>query len=315
MLNKILAHAQKIAIGGHVRPDGDCVGSCMGMYLYIKENFPDKQVDVYLEDIPNSFRFLKDINVLRHEIDESEVYDLFICQDCGDKGRLGFSAPLYDNAKHTFCIDHHISNQSFAEENYIEADASSTSELVYNLLEKEKISLNVAEALYLGIVHDTGVFQYSCAAPSTFRVAAELLEKGVNAPKLIQKTFYEKTFAQNQILGHALLQSKLYMDGKCIVSCIEKSVMEFYGVKAKDLEGIVSQMRNTEGTEVAVFMYEMDTDVYKVSLRSSDYADVSVVAQHFGGGGHVKAAGVTMTGSAQSIQDQILEQIELQLGR
>ncbi|MGN1267386.1 MAG: bifunctional oligoribonuclease/PAP phosphatase NrnA, partial [Dorea sp.] len=184
MLNRVLEHAKYIAIGGHIRPDGDCVGSCMGMYLYIKENFPDKHVDVYLEDIPNSFCFLKDIDVIRHEIDETKVYDLFICQDCGDKGRLGFSAPLYDNAKHTFCIDHHISNQKFAEENYIVAEASSTSELVYNLLEKEKVSLNVAEALYLGIVHDTGVFQYSCAAPSTFRVAAELLEKGVNAPKL-----------------------------------------------------------------------------------------------------------------------------------
>ncbi len=315
MLNRILSQASEIAIGGHVRPDGDCVGSCMGMYLYIKENFPDKHVDVYLEDIPNSFRFLKDIDVICHEIDEIKVYDLFICQDCGDKGRLGFSAELFDKAKHTFCIDHHISNQSFAEENYIEAEASSTSELVYNLLEKEKISLNVAEALYLGIVHDTGVFQYSCAAPSTFRVAAELLEKGVNAPKLIQKTFYEKTFAQNQILGRALLESNLFLEGKCIVSCLSKNVMELHEVKAKDLEGIVSQMRNTEGTEVAVFMYEMEKDVYKVSLRSSDYANVSAIAQYFGGGGHVKAAGVTMSGSASEITEKLLEQIELQLGR
>ena len=313
MLNKILEQADKIAIGGHVRPDGDCVGSCMGMYLYIKENFPDKHVDVYLEDIPESFKFLKDIDVLRHEIDETEKYDLFICQDCGDKERLGFSAPLFDSAAHTFCIDHHISNQEFAEKNYVIADASSTSELVYNLFDKEKISLNIAEALYLGIVHDTGVFQYSCASPSTFRAAADLLEKGVDAPTLIQKTFYEKTYAQNQILGRALLESILFMDGKCIASYIKKRVMEFYGITPKDLEGIVSQMRNTEGVEVAVFMYEIEPNVYKVSLCATNDVDVSRVAQKFGGGGHKKAAGLTMSGSPHDVLNNISKEIELQL--
>lgn len=313
MLNKILEQAEKIAIGGHIRPDGDCVGSCMGMYLYLKENFPEKQADVYLEDIPESFKFLKDISILRHEIDETEVYDLFICLDCGDLDRLGFSAPLFEKAKHTFCVDHHISNQEFAEENYVVADASSTSELVYNLFDKDKISLNTAEALYLGIVHDTGVFQYSCASPSTFRAAAELLEKGVDAPTLIQKTFYEKTYAQNQILGRALLESILFMDGKCIASCMKKSVMDFYQVVPKDLEGIVSQMRNTEGTEVAIFMYELEPNLFKVSLRSGNLVDVSKIAQCFGGGGHKKAAGLTMAGSSYDVLNNLSREIELQL--
>lgn len=313
MLNKILEQAEKIAIGGHIRPDGDCVGSCMGMYLYLKENFPEKQADVYLEDIPESFKFLKDVSILRHEIDETEVYDLFICLDCGDLDRLGFSAPLFEKAKHTFCVDHHISNQEFAEENYVVADASSTSELVYNLFDKDKISLNTAEALYLGIVHDTGVFQYSCASPSTFRAAAELLEKGVDAPTLIQKTFYEKTYAQNQILGRALLESILFMDGKCIASCMKKSVMDFYQVVPKDLEGIVSQMRNTEGTEVAIFMYELEPNLFKVSLRSGNLVDVSKIAQCFGGGGHKKAAGLTMAGSSYDVLNNLSREIELQL--
>ncbi len=313
MLNRILEQAEKIAIGGHIRPDGDCVGSCMGMYLYLKENFPEKQVEVYLEDIPESFRFLKDISVLQHEADETKKYDLFICLDCGDKERLGFSVSLFENAKHTLCVDHHVSNQEFAENNYVVAEASSTSELVYNLLEKDKISLNTAEALYLGIVHDTGVFQYSCTSPSTLRVAAELLEKGVDAPTLIQKTFYEKTYAQNQILGQALLESILFMDGTCIASCIKKSVMDFYHVVPKDLEGIVSQMRNTKGTEVAIFMYELEPNVFKVSLRSGNQVDVSKVAQCFGGGGHKKAAGLTMTGSSYDVLNNLSKEIELQL--
>ena len=313
MLNNILNNVETIAIGGHVRPDGDCVGSCMGMYLYLKENYPEKQVDLYLKDIPDALWVIEGMDEIRTEIPEGKSYDLFICQDCGDKGRLDFSAPLYDLAKHTFCIDHHISNQNFAEYNHVVPDASSTSELVYGLLDKEKITEEIAKALYLGIVHDTGVFQYSCATPSTFRAAADLLEKGFDAPKLIQKTYYEKTFAQNQILGHALLNSSLCLDGKCIVSYLNKKEMDEFGVTPKDLDGVVAQLRNTRGAEVAVFLYELEPEVYKVSLRASQYADVSKVAQHFGGGGHMKAAGCTLGGQPREILEKLKEQLELQL--
>lgn len=313
MLNKMLIPAKRIAIGGHVRPDGDCVGSCMGLSQYIKENYQDKTVDVYLEEIPEKFKFLAGTDEIRHEISDETAYDLFICLDCGDLGRLGFSAPLFESAKHTFCIDHHISNQSFAEENYIVPDASSTSELVCELADMEKISKETAEALYLGIVHDTGVFQYSCTAPSTHRMAASLLEKGIDAPKLIQETYYEKTYAQNQIFGRTLLESIQFFDGKCIASYVRRRDMDFFGVEASDLDGIVSQMRNTKGVEVAIFMYELQSNVYKVSLRSGDLVDVSVIAQYFGGGGHKKAAGFTMTGTPYDVLNNLSGQIALQL--
>ena len=315
MLNKVLDGAQTIAIGGHVRPDGDCVGSCMGMYLYLKESFPEKQVDIYLKDIPEALKVLEKMDEIKETIPEGKVYDLFICQDCGDKERLDFSVPLYDNAKHTFCIDHHISNKGFAEVNYVVPEASSTSELVYNLLDKNHVSYDVAKALYLGIVHDTGVFQYSCAAPSTFRVAAELLERKIDAPKMIQETYYEKTFAQNKILGYALMNAELYLEGMCVASFLKKEDMEKFGVTSKDLDGIVSHLRSTSGVEVAVFMYELETGVYKVSLRASNFADVSAVAQVFGGGGHKKAAGFSMIGTPESIMKKLTEQLELQLRR
>ncbi len=239
--------------------------------------------------------------------------DLFICLDCGDKDRLGFSVPLFERAKQTYCIDHHISNEGFAGDSYIVPDASSTSELIYDLMDEECISLDTATALYLGIVHDTGVFQYSCAAPSTFRAAAKLLEKGVDAPKLIQDTYYEKTYAQNQILGRTLLESILFMDKACIASYITKKTMDFYGVDVKDLDGIVSQLRTTKGVEVAIFMYELETNVYKVSLRSKERVDVSRIAKYFGGGGHKKAAGLTMRGTYYDVLNNLSEQIELQL--
>ena len=164
------------------------------------------EVDLYLEKIPEAFQVIRGTEHIRHSIPEEKQYDLFICLDCGDKERLGFSVPLFQNAGTTLCIDHHISNTEFADENYIVPDASSTSELVYRLLDKEKIEETVAEALYMGIVHDTGVFQYSCTSPDTLRAAADLLSRGINAPALIEHTFYEKTYAQNQILGRALLE-------------------------------------------------------------------------------------------------------------
>ena len=129
----------------------------------------------------------------------------------------------------------------------------------------------------------------------------------------IDKTYYEKTYPQNRVLGYALLNSYLVLDDKCIVSYVTKEVMDEFQVKQKDLEGIVSQLRVTQGVEVAIFFYQIGVEEYKVSLRASGNVDVSKVAQVFGGGGHVKAAGLTMKGSVQNIIDALVEQIGKQL--
>lgn len=313
MLNSALSKAATVAIGGHVRPDGDCVGSCMGLYQYVKNNFPNIQVDVYLEEIPDSLKLFDITKEIKHSVQENEVYDLFIVLDCGDVKRLGFSGCLFENAKETLCIDHHVSNQAFADNNYIVPDASSTSELAYRLMDKELINTEIAECLYLGIVHDTGVFQYSCTSPETMKVAADLMRRNIRANEIIDKTFYEKTYEQNQILGRALLESVVFMDGKCIVSWVTKKMMNFYGITPKDLDGIVSQLRVTKGVEVAMFLYETGALEYKVSLRATNDVDVSIIAQKFGGGGHKKAAGVTMHGTVHDIINNISREIELQL--
>ena len=313
MLNRILQNKQTVAIAGHVRPDGDCVGACMGMYLYLRDNYPDKTIDIYLEEIPEKYEFIEGTDAIRHNLAQSINYDLFICLDTSSIDRLGFARPLLDGASCSLCIDHHISNPRFATENMIRPDASSASELVAGLLDKEKLSVEAAKALYMGIVHDTGVFQYNSTTPDTLRAASELLEKGFDAAELISSTYYEKTYAQNQILGRALLESILFMDGACIAAYITKKQMEFYGVKPADLDGIVSQLRVTKGTEVAIFAYETDVCTYKVSLRSKSTVDVSKVAAFFGGGGHVRAAGCTMEGSIYDVFNNLSEQIALQL--
>lgn len=313
MLIKEIKNAKTIAVSGHIRPDGDCVGSCLGIYWYVKERFPDKQIHVYLEPIPESFHMLKGIDKIRHTIPENEEVDLFLALDCGDENRLGFSFPLFARAKHTMCIDHHISNLSFAEQNFIYPEASSTSELVYNLLGIENISQNIAECLYLGMVHDTGIFRYSCTHPSTMRAAANLMEKGINFTKIITETFDEKTYAQNKILGFALMNSNLYLQGRCIAASVDQNAMEVFQVLPRQLDGIVSQLKLTQKTDVAIFSYELEDGQYKVSLRSTEAVDVSKVAATFGGGGHARAAGVTMCGTEKEILNQLLPAIEKQL--
>lgn len=312
-LNEILQGKHSVALGGHIRPDGDCVGSSMGLYLYLKEQFPEVETDIYLEPIADCYKIISNIEEIKHQVEHVKTYDLFICLDCGDVARLGFSAPLFEHAKQTMCIDHHVSNEAFADINYIEPDASSTSELVYRLMEKEKISKQSAEALYMGIAHDTGIFQYSCTAPETMEAAAELLRKGINGSEIIDKTYYEKTYVQNQILGKALLESMLVLDKQVIVSCVNLKSLNFFEAKPSDLEGIVSQLRLTKGAEVAMFLYEQEPRIYKVSLRSKDRVDVSVIAKYFGGGGHAKAAGFTMKGTVHDVITNVNKQIALQL--
>ena len=232
----------------------------------------------------------------------------------GSKGRLGAAEKLFEEAKKTVNIDHHVSNgPGCGDHNYVYPEASSTSELVYELVEENMLDADIATALYIGIVHDTGVFRYSCTSPKTLQAAAKLIGYGIDFPKLIEETFYEKTYVQNQIMGRALLESMLIMEGRCIVSYIDKKTMDFYQVTGKDLEGIVSQIKLTKGTECAVFMYEIRTLEYKVSLRSGDKVDVAKVAEMFGGGGHVRAAGCTMNGTFHDVINNLTVHIEEQL--
>ena len=312
-LKELLEGKQSVALGGHVRPDGDCVGSTMGLYLYLKENFPPIETDLYLESVPEAYSMIRHTDEVKSELPEGKIYDLFICMDCGDLQRLGFSQKLFIESKQTACIDHHVSNEAFADVNYIVPDASSTSELVYNLLDYDKMSLETAEALYMGIAHDTGIFRYSCTSPETMEAAAQLMRKGVDTAKITDRTYYEKTYIQNQILGKALLESIMVLDQRCIVSVVRLKEMEFFKAKPSDLEGIVSQMRQTKGVEVAMFLHETASQTFKVSLRSKEQVDVSSIAKYFGGGGHVRAAGVTMKGSVHDVINNLTALIEKQL--
>ena len=307
--------AKTIGISGHIRPDGDCVGAVMGLYLYLKKLCRDAEIQVLLEKPADIFNCIQGIEEINSDfIPVTDRFDVFIALDC-EKSRLGAAEDFFDRAKKTINIDHHISNASgCGDVNYVVPSASSASELVYDVMEeKAAIDEEIAKALYIGIIHDTGVFQYSNTAPGTLEIAAKLIAYGFDFPKLIDSTFYEKTYAQNRIMGQVLTKSVLYLEGRCIVGLADKAMMEEYRVTSKDLDGIVSQLRNTKGVECALFLYELNEKEYKASLRASGDADMVKVAAAFGGGGHVKAAGVTMYGEAQEIIDKLVAEIAKQL--
>lgn len=307
--------AQTIGISGHIRPDGDCVGSCMGLYLYLKKVCPHASVQVMIEKPADIFSCISGIDEINSDFEPvTEKFDVYIALDT-EKSRLGMAEKFFDEAKKRINIDHHVSNESgCGDVNYVVTDASSTSELIYQVIgDKKDIDAEIAKALYIGIIHDTGVFQYSNTSPGTLKTASELIAYGFDFTGLIDRTFYEKTYIQQQILGRALLESILFMNGRCVVSMIDKKTMAFYNAQPHDLDGIASQLRKTKGVECAVFMYQTDNMEYKVSLRSGELVDVAQIAAFFGGGGHIRAAGVTMQGTFYDIINNLSAQIAKQL--
>ena len=308
-----LKKVKSVAIAGHVRPDGDCIGSCLAVYGYTKENFPEIKADVYLESVNPVFDFLQGMEEIRTDYSEDRQYELFISLDVSDMERLGEARKYFESAGRTICIDHHITNRGFADENCVEPEASSTSELVFETMDEDKISRETAKAIYTGIIHDTGIFQHSNTSPRTMEIAGKLIGKGIDFSKIIDETFYQKTYVQNQVLGRALMESILLLNGKIIMGRIRQKDMEFYGVTHADLEGIVNQLRVTKGVEVAIFLHEIGNQEYKASVRSNGTVDVSQVCAYFGGGGHVKAAGCTMHGTLHDVVNNLTLHIEQQL--
>lgn len=316
ILEEELSGAKKIAITGHIRPDGDCIGSCSALYQYLSmygEELGLEQLDIYLERFGQEYNILPAIDNIRHSFDYDDSYDVLITLDCSSLDRLGPSIRYFESAKKTICIDHHITNDSFADINIVVPDASSTSEVVYDLMDYSKITKEIATSLYTGIVHDTGMFRHTSTSDKTMEIAGSLMRKGIDFTRIIDETFIQKTHAQMQIMGRAMLESVLLLDGKIIASSISLEEMSCYDLTHTDLDGIIDQLRTAKDVEVAIFLYETRSGEYKVSLRSNGSVNVSEIAHFFGGGGHVKAAGFSMEGTAKEAVDNILPHIEAQL--
>ena len=308
----LVKDAETIAIAGHVNPDGDCTGSTLAMYNYLKHT--GKTIDVYLEPIGREFRDLPGADSIKNEV-EDKVYDVFFMMDLGDTDRIGVASKLFETAKKTICIDHHITSKGVADENFILPTLSSTCEVLFEMMDVELITKDVATCLYTGIIHDTGVFHHSCTSKRTMEIAGELMAKGIDFGHIIDHNFYSRTYKQNQVLGRCLMESLLLWDGVGIVSYVTQKELDFYMVSNSDLGGIIDQLRLTEGVKVAIFIHEKEPHTYKVSMRSTvPDIDVSKVAAFFGGGGHKMAAGCTIpSGIVHDVINNITKQLQFQL--
>lgn len=309
-INEIIGDAKTVGIAGHVRPDGDCVGSCMSLYNYLIKNRKDLEVKVYLEFVDDKFRIIENTDKIDTNGYDGTIYDLFIALDTASSDRLGSNEPFFTNAKRTACIDHHGSNPEYADYNHIVAEASSASEVLYELLDEDLIDKTVAEPMYMGIAHDSGVFRFQSTTPRTMRIAAKMMELGINVNKILEDTFYRKSYKQMMITAKIQSQTVLTLNNRCIYGYCTDEMMKEYGVTNHDLDAVIASIRNVEGVEVAMFLYQLDEECFKVSLRSKEIVDVSKIAIDFGGGGHKRAAGFDIKGSLEDSIDKVLSQIE-----
>lgn len=310
MINEIIGEAKTVGIAGHIRPDGDCMGSCMALYNYLKKNRPDIDVRVFLEYVDDKFRLIENTSQIETKGYDGTVFDLFISLDTASLDRLGHNMEYFEKAGRTACIDHHKSNPGYADYNYIIAEASSASEVLYDLLDVELFDKSIAEPMYMGIAHDSGVFRFQSTTARTMNIAAKMIELGVDVNTILEETFYRKTY--NQLMVTAKIQSNavLCMGGKCIYGYCTSEMMEKYGVTTNDLDAVVASIRNVEGVEVAMFVYQLEKNKFKVSLRSKKYADVSEIAVSFGGGGHARAAGFDIEGNLEEVIACVLNKIK-----
>lgn len=306
-LSEILSGpGRSIAIAGHVHPDGDCIGSCVGLLLYIEENYPQHRAFVFLEEAKEALRFLTEGRGIRSAVPEEAQFDQLILCDVSSPERIGLCPELLSGIGNTVSIDHHISNPGICRINHIEPEASSCSEVLAGLMDAECISPAAAEALYTGIVHDSGVFRYGNTSPRTMRTAAMLMEKGIPFPRIIEESFFARSAAESRALGFVLSRAELLCGGLLAVGSITAPEMELCGAGLPDLDGIAAQLRLIRGTEAAAFFYETAPGCVKVSLRSTDYLNVSELAMRFGGGGHVRAAGCSLSGTVEEAKASLL---------
>ena len=306
--------SQTIGISGHIRPDGDCVGSCMALALFLRKAMPGTRVDVFLGDFSQQLQDnVAGVDTIRSHYDtDVDKYDTFICLDC-EKERLGDALKFFIAAGRTINIDHHISNSGSGMVNLIVPQASSTCELIYDVIDHDLMDEPIARNLYIGMVTDTGVFQYSNTSRKTMEIAGDLMTYGFDYPAIVRDVFYKKSYVQQQILGRALLESIRFMNGRCICSVLDRRTMEFYKAAGKDVDGISAALLNTSGVICSVFMYEMQPLTYKVSMRSTGEVDVAKICEIYGGGGHVRAAGCTINAPYHDIINNISDNIAAQL--
>jgi phosphoesterase RecJ-like protein len=295
----------------HENADGDALGSMLAATLGLRELGKDVVMHLAGEaPLPGEFGFLP-LAELRRDLPADLEERVLFALDCANERRLGPDPSALERAKLVLDVDHHHDNSRFGSVNLIVADASSTAEIVRDLLAELDVALTppIAEALYVGLVTDTGRFQYSNTTPKALRLAAELVEAGADLHGIFREVYETVQFAKLKLRARALDRAQLYEGGRVLVSYLLRTDFAEVGAEEPYSEGIIDDLRQVEGAELVALVREPPTQsgpTHKVSLRSSkDEVDVSAIARQMGGGGHRQAAGFSSDRSLEEIVEFI----------
>lgn len=306
---RILHAANSIILTSHIRPDGDSLGSTLGLMHFLR--MLGKEASVLIDDnIPRIFHVLPGIEtVVRPTEGMRYVADLLVVCDVELK-RTGCVVSSVD-AQHVLNIDHHVTNDEAAEYLYLNSDYAATCEIIHDLIIEMggTFSLDTAICLYTGIATDTGFFRFSNTTPHTMRAAADLIELGVK-PNFVAAAMQLKSYDEVMSQVHAIQNMEMLYEGR--VAAVFLDEQEARAVPTT--EGLLDQMRVIEGTQVVFFMKWLEKDTYRISMRSKG-TNVSRIAQELGGGGHIRAAGCTLHGSYEQVRETILTAIGRELNR
>jgi phosphoesterase RecJ-like protein len=305
----------------HENPDGDALGSILGAKLALDQLGKDSLM--YLSGelaLPQEYTFL-DLGELRRELPADAAERTVLALDCANASRTGLPPDFLSSTPLVLDVDHHHDNARFGHLNLIVPDASSTGEIVRDLLADLGVALTaeIAEPLYVALVTDTGRFQYANTTPKSLRLAAELVDAGVDVQRVFQGIYESVEFAKLKLLAKALERAELFEGGRLIVSFLVRGDFEELGVGEEYAEGIIDYLRAVDGTEMAATIREPpeppDAD-RRISLRAaSDELDVSAIARKRGGGGHRQAAGFSTSESIDEIKAFLREEFVLAAAR
>jgi phosphoesterase RecJ-like protein len=294
----------------HENPDGDALGSLLAMKLALDSLGKDSEMYLYGDaPLPREYAFMPLEGLLR-EPPEDAVERVLVALDCANEQRMGPDETLLKQAPLTLDIDHHHDNSKFGDVNLVVGDASSTGEVLRDLFRDLDVELTpeIAEALYIAIVTDTGRFQYASTTPKTFRLAAELVEAGADVHRIFQVIYETVEFAKLKLIGRALERAQVYEGGRLVVSYLLRSDFTELNIAEAFSEGVIDYLRLAEGADMAALIREPPREgpARRISLRASnDELDVSAIARKFRGGGHRQAAGFSSDESIEEITDFI----------
>src|SRR5690348_10831168 len=293
----------------HENPDGDALGSLLAMKLALDSLGKDSEMYLYGDaPLPREYLFMPLGGLLR-EPPADATERVLVALDCANEQRMGPDKTLLEQAPLTIDIDHHHDNSRFGDINLVVGDASSTSEVLRDVLAELGVELTpeIAEALYIALVTDTGRFQYTNTTPKALRLAAELVEAGADVHRVFQGVYESVEFAKLKLLARALERAQVYEGGRIVVSYLLRTDFSEVGAAEPYSEGIIDFLRAVEGADMAVLIREpprQDGPTHRVSLRASiDELDVSAIARKSGGGGHRQAAGFSSEASIEEITD------------